>query len=316
MNATAMNATAMNTTANTPPATEHSFYARDSALSLPPLSWPGGQPLALALVVSAEYYDLYPSEGAFTPPNVPGGFGRGPYPDFRAFSIREYGNRVGAFRLMDVIEQAGLKATLAADAHVARTRPDVVRAALALGWEIAGHGVSVTEIIGEHLSEAQEREYIERSLAPLRELTGAEILGWHGPEYGESSRTPALLAEQGVRYLLDWPHDERPVPMNIGGANLLSLPMSADLDDVMAHWHRKISMQRWRQSVLDAVQRLCADGHAGGRLLILNLHPWLMGQPYRVSHLEDLLRDLRARDGIWFTTTAAIAAHAGLAYKM
>jgi len=294
----------------TPPSTEHAFYARDCAHALPPIEWPGAKPLALAWVVSAEYYDLFPSPGAFTPANVPGGFGRGPYPDYRAFSMREYGSRVGAFRLMEVISQAGLKATLAVDSHVASTRGEVVKAAMALGWDLAGHGVSVTEVITEQLSETQERDYLRRSLEPLRAIPGRRIAGWHGAEYAQSSRTPALLALEGIDYMLDWPNDERVVTMQTPNGPILSLPMTADLDDVMAHWHRKISMQRWVRSVLDAVDRLAIDGLAGGRLLILNLHPWLMGQPYRSSHLSELLDALVRRQDIWFTTTDAIAAHA------
>lgn len=297
-------------TAPAAPGTEHDFYARDSAHSLPPMAWPGGKPLALALVVSAELYELYPPAGAFTPPNVPGGFGRGPYPDLRAFSMREYGNRVGAFRLMSTIADAGFTATLAADAGVASTRGAVVEAALKLGWDVAGHGTSVTEVIGQHLDAQQERGYLERALAPLRAATGRAVTGWHGAEYAQSSRTPALLAEQGIRYMLDWPHDERVVPMRTAAGAILSLPMSADLDDVMAHWHRKIAMARWVRSVNDAVERLCTDGRTGGRLLILNMHPWLMGQPYRISYLAGLLATLRQRDDVWFTTTDAIAAHA------
>jgi hypothetical protein len=290
--------------------TEHAFYARDSAHALPAMRWPGGKPLALALVVSAEYFDLHPSPDAFTPANVPGGFGRGPYPDYRAFSMREYGNRVGVFRLMDVISGAGLKATLAVDGSVARTRSEVVNAAMHRGWDLAGHGVSVSEVISEHLSETQELDYLRRSLEPLRAIAGCRIAGWHGAEYAQSSRTPALLARQGIDYMLDWPHDERVVPMRTASGPILSLPMSADLDDVMAHWHRKISMQRWVRCVIDAVERLAADGLAGGRLLILNLHPWLMGQPYRSSHLAELLDAVVRRQDIWFTTTDAIAAHA------
>ena len=290
--------------------TEHAFYARDSAHTLPPMQWPGAKPLALALVVSAEYYDLFASPGAFTPANVPGGFGRGPYPDYRAFSMREYGNRVGAFRLMEVISQAGLKATLAVDSNVASTRSEVVKAAMTLGWDLAGHGVSVTEVISEHLSDAQERDYLRRSLEPLQAMSNRRIAGWHGAEYAQSSRTPALLVQQGIEYMLDWPHDERVVPMRTQSGPILSLPMTADLDDVMAHWHRKISMQRWTRCVLDAVERLATDGLAGGRLLILNLHPWLMGQPYRSSHLTELLDTVVRRQDIWFTTTDAIAAHA------
>jgi allantoinase len=288
--------------------TEHDYYERDSVHTLPRMTWPGGKPVAMALVVCAEYYDLYPSAGAFTPPNVPGGFGRGPYPDYRAFSMRDYGNRVGAFRLMDLLASHGLKATLAADAQVARSRPDVLDGALARGWDVIGHGLSVTEVIGEHMSEEQERDYLERSLAPLR--ARAAVTGWHGPEYAQSRRTVGLLAEHGIRYMLDWPHDERVVPMKTPAGPVLSLPMSADLDDVMAHWHRKVTMARWVQSVLEAVDQLAADGTGDGRLLVLNLHAWLMGQPYRTTYLDGLLRSLTARTDLWLTTTDAIARHA------
>ncbi len=289
---------------------EHDFYARDSAHGLAPMRWPEGKPLALAFVVNAEYYDLYPSSGAFTPGNVPGGFGRGPYPDYRAFSMREYGNRVGVFRLMDMFDRHGLKASLAVDANVAQRCVPVVRAALDRDWDLVGHGISVTEVISEQLSQDQERDYIARSLTPLRALARREIAGWHGPEYAQSSRTLPLLAEQGIRYMLDWPHDERPVPMRANKGSVLSLPMSVDLDDVMAHWHRKISMARWLQSVLDAIERLTTDGQSGGRLLVLNLHSWLMGQPYRTTYLDELLSRITRDPDIWFTTTDAIARHA------
>ena len=156
-----------------------------------------------------------------------------------------------------------------------------------------------------------------RSLKSIRKVPaglwthlGRAVHGWHGAEYAQSSRTPTLLAEQGIRYMLDWPHDERVVPMRTDAGTILSLPMSADLDDVMAHGHRKVSMPRWVRSVSDAVDRLCMDGRSGGRLLVVNLHPWLMGQPYRSSYLAELLATLRLRDDVWFTTTDQIAAHA------
>jgi hypothetical protein len=288
--------------------TEHSFYARDSAHSLPPMAWPGAKPLAMAFVVSAESYELYPAGNAFTPANVPGGFGRGPYPDYRAFSMREYGNRVGVFRLMELLSGHGIKASLAADRFVAANRGTIVEKALGLGWDLVGHGLSVTEVVGEHLCEQEERDYLRASLEPLR--ARKRVKGWHGPEYAQSSRTPRLLAQEGIAYMLDWPHDERVVPMATPAGPILSLPMSADLDDVMAHWHRKIAMDRWVRSVLEAADRLAIDGRGGGRLLVLNLHPWLMGQPYRISHLAELLQALTRRDDIWFTTTDAIADHA------
>jgi len=294
-------------------ATEHDFYSRDSALTLAPIAWPDGKPLALAFVVSAEYYDLFVPATAYTPANVPGGFGRGPYPDYRAFSMREYGNRVGVFRLMDLLTRFGLKASLAVDASVARSRTEILQRAMQLGWDLVGHGLSVTDVISESMSESQERDYLSASLEPLRRASARNVTGWHGAEYAQSTRTLPLLVEQGISYMLDWPHDERVVPMVTPTGTIFSLPMSVDLDDVMAHHHRKISMQQWKRSVTEAVEVLASEGGQGGRLLILNLHAWLMGQPYRTSHLAELLASLSQRKDVWFTTTDAIAAQAAAA---
>jgi peptidoglycan/xylan/chitin deacetylase (PgdA/CDA1 family) len=289
--------------------TEHDYYARDSHRALRPIAWPGAKPVALAFVVSVEYYDLYAPADAFVPPTVPGGFGRGPYPDCRAFSMRDYGSRVGIFRLIESFRRFGLKASLAADAFTAQHRPQLVEAALREGWDLLGHGASGTHVISSRMGEAEERDYIAASVAALTQLCGRPVLGWHGPEYGQSARTPRLLAELGLRHLLDWPCDERPVPMKVPQGTMLAIPMSADLDDVLAHWQRKISMQRWVASVLDAVDRLAIDGRRdGGRSLVLNLHPWLMGQPYRTTHLVELLQALARRDDIWHATTDDIAA--------
>src|SRR5690606_22870196 len=118
-----------------------------------------------------------------------------------------------------------------------------VERALQSGWDLVGHGASLTEVISERMHEEEEREYISGALASLRAF-GKNVVGWHGAEYAQSSRTPRLLKEAGLGYQLDWPHDERPVPMRTTAGTILSLPMSADLDDVMAHWHRKIGMHR------------------------------------------------------------------------
>src|SRR5262245_4319162 len=119
---------------------EHDFYPVETIAGRPPLRWPNGARLAFAVVVSVEFYELQPRPAAFIPPNVPGGFGRGPYPDFRNYTHREYGPRVGLFRLMDVLAAKGIRATAAIDARTARERPVIVDRCRERGWEIAAHG--------------------------------------------------------------------------------------------------------------------------------------------------------------------------------
>ena len=276
----------------------------------PPLRWPNDARLAFAVVVSAEYYEMQPAAENFIPANVPGGFGRAPYPDFRAFSQRDYGNRVGIFRVIEALERFAMPATAAIDANVATRYPYIVEQFRKRNIEIAGHGHAVTNVISNHMAEAEERAYIASALDTLQRVGGARPIGWHGPEYGESERTPALLAHLGVSYVLDWPNDEQPFLMRTPSGTLVSLAMALELDDVVTMWYRRVSGERWRQAIADALDQLLIEGAKGGRHLILNVHPWLIGHPHRIGYLEDVLEDVRARDGIWVANASAISAHA------
>src|SRR4051812_1609555 len=138
---------------------------------------------------------MQPAPRSFTPANVPGGFGRAPYPDFRAFSQRDYGNRVGVFRVIEALERFAMPASAAIDAEVAKRYPYIVEQFKKRRIDILGHGHAVTNVISSHMSEADERTYIASALDTLAQVSGTRPRGWHGPEYGESERTPALLAE-------------------------------------------------------------------------------------------------------------------------
>jgi peptidoglycan/xylan/chitin deacetylase (PgdA/CDA1 family) len=286
---------------------EHDYYAPTPIVGRKPLRWPNGARLAFAIVVSVEFYELQPRADAFIPPNLPGGFGRGPYPDFRNYTHREYGPRVGIFRLIDLLASRNVKATAAIDARTAVERPVIVQHCSKAGWEIAAHGRAVTDVISSQLDEADERRYIGEAVAALRASTGEMPRGWHGPEYGESARTPRLLAESGIDYILDWPNDEQPYAMRCGEPPLISLPMSCDLDDVIAHWQHKVTMPRWRRAVIEAVDQLRVDGAQNARVLILNIHPWLMGQAFRSTYLAEILDHVRACPDVWIATAGEIA---------
>jgi peptidoglycan/xylan/chitin deacetylase (PgdA/CDA1 family) len=257
-----------------------------------------------------EHYEMFQKPGAPMPITLPGGFGRGPYPDFRTYSHREYGNRIGVFRVMEVLDRHGLRATAAIDAGVASTRPVIVEQCLERNWEIAAHGNAVTQLISAKLTEDEERAQVSAALDAVAKASGTRPAGWHGPEYGESARTPGILAELGVKYVLDWPNDELPYAMATKAGTLVSVPMMIDFDDVFAHWYRKMTMARWQLSIKDALDRLLDDGKTRPRMLVLNLHPWLIGQPWRIGYLDAVLEDLRRRDGVWLATAGEIAARA------
>jgi allantoinase len=289
---------------------EHDFFPRSTIVSRPKWMWPDNARLALAFMVSCEHYELQPPPGTYQPVNLPGGAGKAPYPDFRAFSQRAYGNRIGAFRVIRALAEHGITGTAAIDVLSAQNCPALVAELRARKWEIAGHGHAITQVISPKMPEADEKQYIRSALKGLEGVFGHKPAGWHGPEYGESPRTPAILAELGVKYVMDWPNDEQPYRMSTAKGSLLSLPVACDLDDVYSYWHRRISMPRWQRAVTDAVDQLLADGEESGRMLLLNLHPWLIGQPWRVTFLQDLLADIRKRSGIWYATAGEVAAWA------
>jgi peptidoglycan/xylan/chitin deacetylase (PgdA/CDA1 family) len=292
------------------PPSEHDFFPRTTMVARPKWIWPNEARLALAFMVSLEHYELQPPPGAFLPVNLPGGAGKAPYPDVRASSQRAYGNRIGAFRVIRLLAEHGITGTAAIDVLSAQNCPALVTELRARKWEIAGHGHAITQVISSRMSEAEERKYIRSALQAIEGVFGRRPAGWHGPEYGESTRTPTLLAELGIQYVMDWPNDEQPYRMHTPKGSLISLPVACDLDDVYSYWHRRIAMARWKRSILDAVDQLLTDGRDSGRMLMLNLHPWLIGQPWRIGFLEEVLSEIRQREGIWYTTAGEIAAWA------
>jgi allantoinase len=284
------------------PGMDNEYYEWSPLVKRPALKWPNDARLALCVVVSLEHYELQPPADAYMPPNLPGGRGRGPHPDFPTFSMREYGNRVGIFRLMRALDKYGIKATAAIDATVAAHYPVLVQECQKRGWEFVGHGQTVNRMITSNMTEGQEREYIRSSLQTIKDNTGRLPVGWLGPEYGESTRTPAILAEEGVRYVLDWCNDEQPYRMRVPRGQMVGLPVMLELDDTFAHWQRRVTMARWRRMVEEAFDTMYEEGARNGRLLTLNLHPWLIGQAYRITYLDEALGHICRQGGVWKCT--------------
>ena len=267
-----------------------------------PLRWPEGARVALGVIVNLEHMEWKPSEGSYWRREMSGGFGNRRFPDYTRKTHREYGHRVGIFRVLDALEAVGIRPTIAMDLMTAENYPYLVEHCLGRGAEIMAHGVSVTQMITSEMGEDEERGYIARCLAGMESATGTRPRGWLGPEFGESARTPQLLAEAGVKYVCDWTNDEQPYSMTTPSGSLTALPICLDLDDVNALWERRMDVERYAGLVKESFDRLMEDGKATGRLLALNLHPWLMGQPFRIGYLEDALGHVTSREGVWAAT--------------
>jgi peptidoglycan/xylan/chitin deacetylase (PgdA/CDA1 family) len=285
---------------------DNPYYDRSPLPARPVLRWPDGARVALCVIVSLEHVELAPPPGTITSPSAVYG---GPWPriwDSAEVSHHEYGNRVGVFRVMELLQRFSLPATIALDAALVQVAPRLVEYLVERDCEFAGHGIAASRLISEEMPEADERDLIATSLDVLEAATGARPAGWLGADYGESTRTVRLLAEAGVRYVCDWPNDEQPYPMKVPAGHIVSLPVAVELDEVFTHRGRFIPTPRWADMVTDAFDRLYRDGEATGRLLVLNLHPWVIGQPFRIRELERALGHIAGHAGVWSAKGAEI----------
>jgi peptidoglycan/xylan/chitin deacetylase (PgdA/CDA1 family) len=258
------------------------------------------------VVVPLEHMEWQSPPGSFQVARLSGGSSPREFPDYARFSHREYGHRVGIFRLLDVLEKHGIRATVAMDVLTAEHYPYLVRHCLDRGCEIIGHGVSVSRMITSNMTEAEEREYIGSSLEALTKATGTAPRGWFGPEYGESDRTPQLLAEAGLDYVCDWANDEQPYPMTTGENPFFALPLLYELDDVVAISQKLMPVFDYERMLGESFDVLKEDGTANGRLMALNWHPWLVGQPFRIRCVDRALGYMLGQGGVWAATGSEI----------
>lgn len=284
---------------------DQDYWDWSPIVSRPRLEWPGGRRVAVCLLVDLGHYDWKPPEGAFDPPTHTPPHSMNPYPDYVTVTHREYGHRVGIFRMMEVFDRHGIRATVPMDAHTADHYPTLVDECLRRDWEIIGHGLSQRQAISSRMSEAEERAYIERSIAALRAATGRAPAGWLGPEHSQSTRTPALLAEMGIRYCCDFPNDEQPYPVHTPTGELFALPCMIEIGDTMGHFNRKLPLPRWVKMVRETYDVMYEDAAESGLLLAFRLHPWCVGQPYRIRHLEEIIAHL-VDGGAWIATGSEI----------
>ena len=156
------------------PGMDNDYYDYSPISTRKPLAWPGGARVALCVIVALEHYEYRFVEGAFVPADVPGGgLGRRPFPDLAAYSHREYGNRVGLYRVLEVLDKYGIKATAAVDASIAEHYPDVVAECKSRGYEFIGHGKALTHMITSNMTEDEERAYVKSALDTVEHATGS-----------------------------------------------------------------------------------------------------------------------------------------------
>jgi peptidoglycan/xylan/chitin deacetylase (PgdA/CDA1 family) len=267
----------------------------------PGLAPPDGARVLVFCVVNVEewLFDAPIPRPAVPPPAG----GPGPVPDVPNWAWHEYGMRVGFWRLLSCLRRhAGSGVTVALNAHVCRTYPSIVRAAVDAGWEIMGHGVVQRPMTRE----PDEAAAIRETVALIREATGRPPRGWLGPGLAETPDTPDRLVEAGIEYCCDWLLDDQPTDIRVRAGRLVSVPYTVELNDVplfVLHHHAPDEFVR---RVRDTVEVLHAEGEKSPRVMAIGLHPYLMGVPHRIGYLDRALAHLAAHPGVVFWRGAQI----------
>jgi peptidoglycan/xylan/chitin deacetylase (PgdA/CDA1 family) len=273
-----------------------------------PYAWPNGATLAVYLGVNLEHFAFGEGLGAELAPG-------GPQPDVLNFAWRDYGNRVGAWRLLDLLDELHLPATVLLNSTMYDYAPDLVAAHRARGDEIAGHGRTNSERQSV-LPEAEERALIAQSTQAIARHEGKPPRGWLSPWIAESRVTPDLLAEAGYAYTMNWCADDAPVWMRTRAGPLLAMPYPQEVNDIPAIVARRESAEAFATMIVDDFSERLAQT-ASDRLpqvMGIALHPYIVGQPHRLRVLRRALAAIaRERDRIWITTAGAVFDHvAGL----
>lgn len=266
----------------------------------PKLTWPNGARVALWVVPNIEHYEYLP-----LPQRARNPWPRTPHPDVINYGSRDYGNRVGVWRMFDVLDKHDIKGTVSLNMSNFVHYPQIAKACAERDWSILCHGLYNTRYHWNY-SEEEERAAIAECVDLHGELTGKMLPGWFSPAVSFTLNTPDLVAEAGIKYYCDWYHDDQPLPMRTRSGQLVTVPYTMDLNDSVLSL-KQYEGAEFVEMIKDTFDTLYAEGADSGRVMCIALHPYIMGQPHRIAHLDAALEYILSHDGVWKATGEEIA---------
>lgn len=282
------------------PPQAHDRFPYSAIIDRKPLRWPKGARIAVWVVPNIEHFLFDRPSTSISASTT------GLVPDVLNYSWRDYGVRVGIWRLMDVMERHGVKGTVALNSDVCIHYPRIIEVGNQLGWEWMGHGTT-NSILLNRQSEEEERKLVGDVIETITKSTGTRPRGWLSPALSETHHTLDLLAEAGIRYVGNWVNDEQPYPIRVKTGTMLSLPYSIEINDIPVFLGQGKSPEMFGQMICDQFDGLYEDGAKSGRVLCISLHPFLTGQPYRSKYLAKAFAHIASRQEVWITTGGEIA---------
>ncbi len=280
----------------------HGRYEYSAITERKDYSWPGGKRLAVHLSLNVEHFAF--GEGLGNDYAAPH-----PLPNQRSYAWRDYGNRVGAWRLLELAEAYDLPYGLLVNTELYDYCPQLVAAFSKRGDEIVGHGRTNAERQAD-MSEDEERACITEASATIEKHEGRRPAGWLAPYISQTRNSPDLLRAAGFRYMMDWPLDDQPVWFRTAHGPILSIPYAHDLNDSFECVQRTTPSQLYCENLIDQFDEMLEESARRPLVMSLVLHSFILGQPHRLRRYRTVIEHiLRQRDKIWLTRPGDICSH-------
>ena len=276
-----------------------------------PLKWPNGARLALILTINLEYWDLLKDSSdpyyAGGPPVIPDPV-PGNIPDFPNFSWREYGQRVGVWRMIDTFDAVGVPAGCTMNAKMGLERRPVIDAAKERGWELVAHNYEQGDLLTNYYFDRNaEADLIDKALDVYADVVGKPARGWLSSSLRSTTQTADILAERGLIFFCDLMNDEQPYLVRTPAGPIVSTPYSVEINDFTFFHRRGMSTSDALDVLKEQFDELYREGATSGRLMNVGLHPHVAGHPYRIRALREFLQYAKAHEGVWWATREEIA---------
>ena len=268
----------------------------------PAIRWPGDARVAFWVAPNIEFYEMEP------PKNPARAAWARPAPDVLNYGYRDYGNRVGFWRLLDAMKRCGMRGSVSLNVAVCEHHPEIIQACMAEDWEFYSHGTYNTRYL-MGMSVEQERAVIQDSIDTILKHTGQKLDGWLAPALTYTDNTMDLVAEMGLTYICDLFHDDQPGPVKVRQGRLTSVPYSLEMNDVIVYNVNLVQPRRYADILKRQFDRLYAEGEKSGTVMCIPLHPYLVGQPYRMAAFEEALSYITGHEKVWLATGREIAKH-------
>lgn len=268
----------------------------------PKIVWPNGAKVAFWVAPNIEFYEIDPP---INPQRTP--WPR-PHPDVAMVSSRDYGNRAGHWRMMEVMDKFNVRGSVSLSVGLIDHHPELIQEVKARDWEFFSHGIYNTRYSYE-MDEAQERAIMEDSLESVMKATGQQLAGYLAPALTHTERTMDLLAEYGFLYTCDLFQDDQPQPLKVNTGRLISMPYSLEINDIIVYNSYLGTPRRYGQMIKDQFDQLLAEGEQSGTVMCIPLHAYAVGHPHRIGGFADALEYITSHgpDEVWVTTAREIA---------